>query len=240
MSIEAVHGAFAPAWPCRAPDAPVGDAPAVRYCPPPLRLVAADPDPGTTGRCQVAARALTFDEDELARAFGAGVRHGLRTAAGSASVQRDRAVGRALRLLAGAQRRLIAAQAQELDQIADHAASLLRAVVDDLTTAGPGRLEHSVLRALLREALSAGAGTGTLTVETSEAVVAALRPVLADQDRGTSAATVELRVDPALPSDALRVRWSSGWAEARAAAVIGRVREWLGLAGARASEGDPP
>lgn len=240
MSTEETRDAFEPAWPCRPPAPPVGDAPAGRYRPPPLRRVAADPAPGKTGRCQVAARALTFDEDELARAFGAGVWRGLRAAAGLASVQRDRAVGRALRLLAGARRRLTAAQAQELDHIADHAASLLRAIIDDLTTAGPGRLEQSALHGLLREALSAGAGAGTLTVETTEDVVAALRSVLADQDGGTSAATVELRVDPALPSDALRVRWSGGWAEGRAAAAVERLRAWLGLAGARGSEGDSP
>ncbi len=239
MSTEAACGVFEPAWPSRPSAPPAGDAPAGRYRPPPLRGVAADPDPGTTSACRSAPPLLAFDENDLARAFGAGVRQGLRAVSGAASAQRDRAIGRALRLLYGARRRLAAAQAQELDRIADHAAALLGTVIDDLTPAGAGELALPALRGLLREALSAGAGAGTITVETTEDVVAALRPALARQDSGTGAAAVELRVDPELPSDALRVRWSAGWAEARAAAVVALLRERLAVAAAQLPEGDP-
>ena len=240
LSTDAAQMGFVPAWPSRPPAPPAAVDGAGRYRPPPLHALAAEPPRDPPPPRRVAPPPLTFSEDELVRAFGAGVAAGLRATSLAAAAQRDRMTARALRLLHGVRRRLAAAQTEELDRIADHVAEILGVVIADLAPAAAPAHAAAALRGLLRDALAAGAGQGTLTIETSADVVAALRPASADETAGPIAAAVALRVDPDLPADALRARWSSGWAEAHADNLARLLRERLAAAIARPMEGAAP
>lgn len=203
--------------------------PTVRYVPPALRrdvdgLAAGGPGV-VVGLRKLAP--LSFTEADLSRACAGSAAAGREAALASVGADRDRALASALSHLEGLLDEAARSFANEIEAIAARAAGLVATVAADPQRRGDSEVRET-LRCLVADTLAEAADCPRLSVHAAADLAAAIAPLLEQVGRDAGRADrLTLTIDPTLPGDAIRLTWTSGWAEARAGQATQLLRDRL-------------
>jgi hypothetical protein len=197
------------------------------YAPPALRRHDIKRVEGAATRADQHPTVLPLTEGELARACAAAASSGRRAGLASVSAERDRAVARALTALESLRGEAAQAFERELDRIALHAAALVAAAAGDCEQQSEVGLRYALQR-LCADTLEEVISSPELVIHAAKDTAAALETLPANPsvDPGRPS-SVSVAIDPLLPEDAVRLTWTSGWAEVRAGYAARLLRDRL-------------